>query len=78
MSFDEHLNKLKQAGMLPPMFYQANEFYNPLTSANNYDRQRMSFTNSTQEKGIYGLRGGGLKTNDNNDFALRNRLTSNN
>ena len=56
------------------MFYQANEFNNPLTNANNYDRQRVSFTNSTQDKGIYGLRGGGLKTDDNNPMLKESGL----
>lgn len=76
MSFDEHLNKLKQAGMLPPMFYQANEFYNPLTNPNTYNNQRVSFTKSSQDKGIYGLRGGGLKTNDNNPMLKSSGLDS--
>ena len=54
--FDEHLNRLRNSGML-------NDFNNPLPFTH---RQRVNFTNPQSTTGFTGLRGGGLNTNKKN------------
>ena len=60
--FDEHLNKLRNSGML-------NDFNNPLPFT---QRQRMSFTNPVNSRGFLDLHGGGLRVNKQNPLLQSN------